>query len=56
MTRSVIAALCLLATGVPALAGDPLKSANYREHISGPTLEPGSLEGKVVFLEYFGYR
>lgn len=56
MTRSVIVTLCLLAMGAPALAGDPLKSANFREHISGPTIEPGSLEGKVVFLEYFGYR
>ena len=56
MTRSVILALCVIATGLPALAGDPLDKANFREHISGPTIEPGSLDGKVVFLEYFGYR
>jgi hypothetical protein len=44
----------LLVSGV--YAGDPLKGASYRELISGPRLEPGALEGKVVLLEYFGYR
>ena len=56
MKRSATVALFLLATGVPALAEDPLNSANFREHISGPTIGPGSVTGKVVFLEYFGYR
>ena len=43
----------LLASTV--FAGDPLKGASYREHLAGPTLEPGALEGKVVLLEYFSH-
>ncbi|MEM8712500.1 MAG: hypothetical protein AAGG01_16220 [Planctomycetota bacterium] len=39
----------------PALAQAPLKNANFGSRISGPAIEPESLEGKVVLLEYFGY-
>jgi len=53
-TATTVLAVCLAAS--IAVAGDPLKGANYREHVSGPTLEPGALEGKVVLLEYFGFR
>ena len=49
-------ALAAVLFATTAFADDPLDGANYSEHLSGPTLEPGALEGKVVLLEYFGYR
>jgi hypothetical protein len=35
---------------------DPLRGTELRKHLTGPEIEPGSLKGKVVFFEYWGYR
>ncbi len=52
----MITTALLAFTAAPLLASeDPLKWAVYSHHISGPELEPGDLEDKVVLLEYFGH-
>lgn len=43
-----------IAAGAPG--EDPLREGDFSRHLSGPALEVGSLAGKVVLLEYFGYR
>ena len=53
ITPVALTAVLLAST---AFAEDPLEGASYHEHLSGPTLEPRALEGKVVLLEYFGDR
>lgn len=49
-------ALLLFLTVVVARADVPLRNADWGRHLSGPALAPSDLEGKVVLLEYFGYR
>ena len=56
LERTLVTALLVTAPAGPALAGDPLAGGSLRNRISGPELEAGSLEGKVVLLEYFGFR
>ena len=37
-------------------AEDPLRGGDLKTHLSGPKVKSGSLEGKVVLLEYWGYN
>jgi len=55
MNRTVVVAMLML-WGAPALAENPLARANFQRHLSGPQLEVSAFEGKVVLLEYFGFR
>lgn len=36
-------------------AEDPLRGVELRRHLTGPEVKPGSLKGKVVLFEYWGY-
>lgn len=56
MRTWIASALLLLATPLAAKAENPLRQADWSRHLSGPKLAPEDLEGKVVLLEYFGYR
>lgn len=59
--KNVISILCLMffaifCTTLFGAAEDPLRGTELRKHLTGPQVELGSLKGKVVFFEYWGYR
>ncbi len=54
MKRTAYAVSIVALAAALAFGDDPLKGGSLSEHLSGPALEPGSLEGKVVLLEYWG--
>ena len=59
--KKVVAAACVLwfilaSFSLFAEEGkDPLRDTELKKHLSGPEIKAGSLKGKVVFFEYWGF-
>lgn len=59
--KKVVTAVCVLWVIIAGFSlfaedgKDPLRDTELKKHLNGPEIEAGSLKGKVVFFEYWGF-